>query len=227
MIKAVIFDMDGLMFDTERLTVHIWDELGTELGYGKISGIKTESLGVRVGSQQSRDMFRNHFGAGFPYDRFIAEFRERIARSIETDGLPVKPGLYASPKNLKAENYRTAVASSTRRESVLHYCDMTNVTGFFSKIICGDMVEKGKPDPQIYLTAAHEIGVEPKDCMVLEDSPNGILSSYRAGMKTVMVPDLVEPDETLRPMLYACVPTLGDVIPLLKNLKLQESRDAP
>ena len=84
------------------------------------------------------------------------------------------------------------------------------------------MVEKSKPDPQIYLVAARELGMEPKDCMALEDSPNGCLSAHRAGMTTVMVPDQMQPDETMRSRLFACVPSLRDVIPLLEKLRAEE-----
>lgn len=218
-INTVIFDMDGLMFNTELLTAQIWDTLGTELGYGKISSIMAETMGVRVGSLKSKRIFFSHFGDGFPYDDFIKEYRLRTQKTIETNGLPVKPGLYTLLDYLKKENYKMAVASSTSRKSVLHYCGLAKITAYFTKIICGDMVEKSKPDPQIYLTAAREVGADPKNCMVLEDSPNGILSAYRAGMSAVMVPDLVEPDEKIKSLLCARVRTLEDVIPLLEKIQ--------
>ncbi len=140
-----------------------------------------------------------------------------MPNEIETKGVPVKDGLYDLLEYLKREKIPCAVASSTSRKNVLHYCDETKVTGYFQKIICGDMVEKSKPDPQIYLTAAREIGMAPEHCMALEDSPNGCLSARRAGMKTVMVPDQVQPDEAMRARLFACVSSLRDVIPLLEN----------
>lgn len=217
MIKAVIFDMDGLMFNTEQLTKEIWDALGKELGYANVSAIMPETMGVKL--NLSGKIFRRRFGQNFPHEGFITEYRKRFDQRIQTDGVPVKPGLYDLLDYLKREGYVCAVASSTSRKKVLHYFEKAGVTGYFQKIICGDMVEKSKPDPQIYLTTAREIRTDPQNCMVLEDSPNGILAAYHAGMQAVMVPDQVQPDERLRLMTFACVDSLKDVIPLLEGMK--------
>ncbi len=215
MIKAVIFDMDGLMFNTEAMTRELWDEVGAEMGYAHVSAVMPETMGVRLG--QDGGIFRRHFGPDFPFEEFIAEYRKRFAEQIETKGVPVKDGLCELLEYLKREGIPCAVASSTSRKNVLDYCDKAKVTGYFQKIICGDMVEKSKPDPQIYLVAARELGEEPGRCMALEDSPNGCLSARRAGMATVMVPDQVQPDEEMRSGLFACVSSLRDVIPLLEK----------
>ncbi|HEX3016983.1 MAG TPA: HAD family phosphatase [Caproicibacter sp.] len=217
MIQAVIFDMDGLMFNTEQLTKDIWDELGKGLGYENVSAVMPETMGVRL--DLSAGIFKRHFGDDFPHAKFIEEYRVRFDEKLKSEGVPVKPGLFELLDYLKKEGYICAVASSTSRKRVMRYFEETGVTGYFKKIICGDMVEKSKPDPQIYLTAATEIGVEPKDCMVLEDSPNGCLAAYRAGMAAVMVPDQVQPDEKLQSMLFARVDSLKDVIPLLERIR--------
>ena len=215
MIQAIIFDMDGLMFDTEAMTRDLWNTIGAEMGYKHVSAVMPETMGVRLA--QEGDIFRRHFGPDFPYETFVTEFRRRFAERIESEGVPVKEGLYDLLEYLRREKIPCAVASSTSRKNVLHYCDQTKVTGYFQKIICGDMVEKSKPDPQIYLVAAREIGMAPEHCMALEDSPNGCLSARRAGMATVMVPDQIQPDEKMREGLFACVPSLRDVIPLLEK----------
>lgn len=217
MIKAVIFDMDGLMFDTEQLTKEIWDELGGKFGYKNVSSVMPDTMGVRL--DLSADIFRRHFGEDFPHREFVEEYRKRFDEKIRKDGVPVKTGLYRLLDYLKREGYVCAVASSTSRKRVLQYCDTAKVTGYFQKIICGDMVERSKPDPQIYLTTAKEINTAPETCLVLEDSPNGCLAAYRAGMKVVMVPDQVQPDGRLHSMLFAVVKTLEDAIPLLDGLK--------
>jgi HAD superfamily hydrolase (TIGR01509 family) len=215
MIEAVIFDMDGLMFGTEQLTHELWDKLGEEFGYHNVSAIMPETMGVRL--NESEPIFKRRFGPDFPHAVFVAEYRRRFAQEIQTRGVPVKEGLYDLLEYLRKEHFTCAIASSTAREKVLEYCGKANVTQYFQTILCGDMVEKCKPDPQIYLTAARELSIAPARCMVLEDSPNGCLSAIRAGMKTVMVPDQVPPTEELRAKLTACVPTLRDVIPLLKK----------
>jgi HAD superfamily hydrolase (TIGR01509 family) len=215
MIEAVIFDMDGLMFGTEQLTRELWDKLGEELGYHNISVIIPETMGVRF--NESEPIFKRRFGPDFPFTVFAAEYLRRFTKEIQTHGVPVKEGLYDLLEYLRQEHFICAIASSTMREKVLEYCNKANVTQYFQTFICGDMVEKCKPDPQIYLTTAQVLGIAPSRCMVLEDSPNGCLSAIRAGMKTVMVPDQVQPTEELRAKLAACVPTLRDVIPLLKE----------
>lgn len=215
MIQAVIFDMDGLMFDTETMTRELWDTIGAEMGYTHASVVMPETMGARL--EQDGAIFRRHFGPDFPFEAFVAEYRRRFAERIETKGVPVKEGLYDLLEYLKREKISCAVASSTSRKNVLRYCDQSKVTGYFQKIICGDMVEKSKPDPQIYLVAAREIGTAPERCMALEDSPNGCLSAHRAGMATVMVPDQLQPDEKMRAGLFACVPSLRNVIPLLER----------
>jgi HAD superfamily hydrolase (TIGR01509 family) len=221
MIEAVIFDMDGLMFDTESLTRDLWNTVGAEMGYSHVSSVMPETMGVRL--NESSGIFLRHFGPDFPYEKFVAEYRRRFDETIETKGVPVKDGLYDLLESLRHQGIPCAVASSTSRENVLSYCGRAGVTGYFRKIICGDMVEKSKPDPQIYLTAAREIGMEPEHCMALEDSPNGCLAACRAGMKTVMVPDQVQPDEALRSRIFACVASLRDVIPLLGGRRPGES----
>lgn len=213
MTDAVIFDMDGLMFDTEELTRVLWDQLGEEFGYHHVSAVMPETMGVRL--DENGPIIKRRFGEDFPFTAFVTEYRRRFTETIRIHGVPVKEGLYDLLEYLRREHIVCAVASSTSREKVLDYCGKANVTDYFQTILCGDMVEKSKPDPQIYLTAARELDFAPSRCMVLEDSPNGCLSGIRAGMKTVMVPDQFQPAEDLRAMLAACVPTLRDVIPLL------------
>ena len=224
MTEAVIFDMDGLMFGTEEMTHNLWQKMGTEMGYPGLASVMPETMGVRLAD--AGPIFRRHYGDRFPFDRFITEFRRRAEEEINTNGVPVKDGLYDLLNYLRQEAIPCAVASSTARIKVLKYCDKAGVTQYFQKIICGDMVEKSKPDPQIYLTAARELGFAPENCMALEDSPNGCLSAYRGGLRTVMVPDQVQPDEAMRARLFACVPTLRDVIPLLEKLRAEEGARA-
>ncbi len=222
MIRAVLFDMDGLMFDTERLIADLWDSLGEERGIGEIAQVMPETMGMRDGD--IRKFFCRRFGEDFPFEWFNSEYRKRMDEGMLKSGLPVKPGLYTLLNYLKKRgDCKLAVASSTSRKHVLQYCEMAHVTDFFDAIICGDMVRKSKPDPQIYLVAAKEVGIPAQDCMVLEDSPNGCVSGSRAGAKVVMVPDLVQPDEALKKILYACVGTLEDVVPLLERDKSGEN----
>lgn len=219
-IQAVLFDMDGVLLDTERMTSRILDDLGAQFGYGKMSAVKPHAIGIR--STEMKSIYTRFFGKDFPFEDFMKIYRARQDEEVQAHGVPVKPGLYRLLDYLKKEGYRIAVASSTSRERVLRYFDMTHITDYFDGIICGDMVRKSKPDPEIYLTAARAVGARPEHCLVVEDSPFGCEAGWRAGAKVVMVPDLVQPDDKVRPMLTACVGTLDDVVPLLGTLNRAE-----
>ena len=203
------------MFDTERMTARIWNELGREYGVQNLSSLMPETMGAN--HERIRGIFRRRVGREFPFETFLRRTRERADEIVAREGIPVKPGLFELLDFLKKGGYTIAAASSTERTRVLRYFRIAGVIGYFQAVICGDMVRKSKPDPDIYLAAAKATGTAPEECMALEDSPNGCLSASRAGMKAVMVPDLVRPDKKLHSILSACVPTLRDVIPLLSG----------
>lgn len=215
-IKAVLFDMDGVLFDTERMSSQILDKMGAEMGYGKMSVVKPYIIGIR--SENMRPIYTRFFGEDFPFDSFIRQYRARQNEEVRAHGVPVKPGLYRLLEYLKKEGYKIAVASSSHRERVLRYFRMANIRSCFDGIVCGDMVGNGKPAPEIYLTAAGTVGTPPQECLVVEDSPSGCEAGWRAGARVVMVPDLVQPDERVRAMLYDCVDSLDGVIPVLERL---------
>lgn len=217
MVKAVVFDMDGIIFDTESMTVSLWKKASEALGCADATPFKGEFMGLNTVYQ--RKYFSDKFGKDFPYDEFIQCANRYSAEYVAQHGVPVKPGLFELLNYLKQSGRLIAAATSTRRATVMHYFKDAGITDYFDRIICGDMVEKSKPDPDIYLKAANALGVAPQDCMALEDSPNGLTSAYHAGMKTVMVPDLIPPTPELQKMLFACVPSLSDVIPLLEQQK--------
>ncbi len=217
MVKAVVFDMDGVLFDTEKLTAESWEKAGEALHCSSIMSVISEFLGLNSVYQKKR--FHEIFGEDFPYEEFINYGRKYSENYIKEHGIPIKPGLFELLDYLKANGYHIAAASSTRHATVLRHFKEAGITEYFDTIIGGDMVEKSKPDPDIYLHAAASLGFAPQDCLALEDSPNGLTAAYRAGMKTVMVPDLIAPTPELEKMLYACVPSLSAVIPLLEKQK--------
>ncbi|HEX3039995.1 MAG TPA: HAD family phosphatase [Caproiciproducens sp.] len=223
MIEAVVFDMDGILFDTERLWGEAWKHASTKLGCTDASVLKPKAMGMNW--TQLKQFFYESLGPDFPYEEYMKLAMEDMAENIEKNGLPVKPGLYELLDYLKRNGYKIAVATSTERMRAMKYFGKAGIKDYFDGILCGDMVEIGKPDPDIYLKAAALIQIEPQKCMALEDSPNGLISANRAGMKTVMVPDTVEPTAELTKLLFACVPSLKEVIPLLEQEKSNGSAD--
>lgn len=217
MIEAVLFDMDGLMFDTEGLSHRALLETGKKFGCEGISEVIPLITGVNAASVKR--IFLEHMGTDFPFDEFMRSRQELIDRSIAEHGVPVKPGLRELLAYLEREGYRTAVATSTSRAHAMAYIEQARMLDCFDAFVCGDMLKKSKPDPDIYLKAAGLLGMAPEVCMALEDSPNGVASAYAAGMKTVMVPDRIPFGAEQEKQVYACVPSLSDVIPLLEGLR--------
>ncbi|MDD3429748.1 MAG: HAD family phosphatase [Oscillospiraceae bacterium] len=213
---AVVFDMDGLMLDTERLAIAAWDSLGQEL-YGVENGgqLVYQTLGLK--SSESKSIMANFFGPSYNHEETIQAWRKFNANYIAQNGVPVKPGLYQLLQWLRNHNYKTAVASSTSAVSVMRHLNTAGLVQYFDAILCGDMVENGKPAPDIFALACNTLKVPVARCIGLEDSFNGIRSSYAAGLATVMIPDLVQPTPEIEALLYAKLNTLTDVINLLEQ----------
>lgn len=215
MIKAVIFDMDGLMIDTEKLLVKYWLEAASYYGYNLS---RDQILGIRsLAAKYAIPKLQAEIGEDFDYYTVRTMRIQLMNEHIEKYGLEEKPGLGELLDYLKEHNYPIAVATATDLERTKRYLGSLNRLKYFDQIVCASMVANGKPAPDIYLEAAVRLNVSPEDCMALEDSPNGIMSAYRAGMHPVMVPDLSEPDEDTRKLLYRCVGNLAEVISLLEE----------
>lgn len=192
-MKAVIFDMDGVLFDTERLAVKCWDEIGVKAGLGKVGYMVYKTLGRTRG--ESVKIFEKEFGDKFNNDIFQKYYKEYLDDYYKSNPVPVKEGVVETLKYLKSNRYKIAVASSSSRSSVLHHLDDAKITDYFDVIISGDMVKKSKPEPDIYLTAAEKLGVKPEECYAIEDSKSGLEAAHRAGMTVIYIPDLYIADE--------------------------------
>ena len=212
---SVIFDMDGLMIDSERVFVDNYVRAGLELGYGDIRDICLSTIGVT--SQRTKDIFCERYGMAFDYDGLRARGRRYISEYYAKNGVPVKDGLFPLLEYLQSRDAKTAVATSTSRESAAETLyEKTNIGEYFDAVIYGDDVTKSKPEPDIYLAAAGRINAEPKDCYVLEDSINGIKAAHAAGMKPIMVPDLIQPTDEIKTMVHAVCGDLYGVLELMR-----------
>ena len=216
MIKAVIFDMDGLMLDTERLTVKAWDKIGEDLGVGPFGHLVPALIGRNRAANQAFMLERFH---GNPSFETILELKEEYFRNYFAEhGIPVKDGLFDLLKWLNEAGILTSVATSTVEETAREELTETGILPYFNEMVCGNMVKNGKPAPDIFLLAAEKLGVAPENCMVLEDSPSGIRAAFAAGMHPVMVPDLVQPDEEISAMLSRKVESLSCVRAVIEEM---------
>lgn len=213
MIKGIVFDMDGLMFDTERLAIEAWTFAGKQIGLNITEDMVIKTLGLNT--EDTNRVLIEELGTDFDLSATRKIRVNYVTSYIENNGMPVKTGLIELLDYLNRNDYKIAVATSSEKETALFNFNKAGISKFFDRIVCGDMIEQGKPEPDIYLRASEIINVDPSECLALEDSPTGILSAYRAGMKPVMIPDLLQPDEGTNRLLYAKLPTLLDVIDLL------------
>ena len=216
MIKAVVFDMDGLMFDTEKVGIRTWKKLSEELGYPKLDGLIFTCFGTN--HNYKRKYFAEVLGEDFPYDVFCKREIEITCETLRNEGVPHKKGLVELLEYLKDKSIKCAVATSTPQYPAVEHIRNAGIYDYFDAIITGDMTEKGKPAPDIYLKACSEIGVDPQSAMGLEDSYNGVRAIYSAGMKPVMIPDMVEPDDEMRSKCFSIKESLLDVIGLIDKL---------
>lgn len=213
MFKAVIFDMDGLMLDTEILLQRFWCEAANELGFP----MKPEDvLGIRsLCSKYATGHLKRKFGEAFDYAKVRARRIELMNEYIAEHGIRKKKGLDELLDRLAASDVKAAVCTATDLERTKKYLSSVGVFDKFDEFICGNMVEVGKPAPYIYINACKKLGLEPQECLALEDSPNGVISAATAQLNVIMVPDLTQPSADISPLLYACCESLDKVIPIV------------
>ena len=207
--KAVIFDMDGVMFDTESVCMKSWDTVGKEMGIGKAGYMVYKTLGMTA--EAAIEILQNEFGKDFDARLFKQKGRECSYKYFNDFGVPEKPFLHEALDYLKSKDYKLAVASSTSSDSVFHHLKEKNITDYFDTVICGDMIKNSKPAPDIYLKACEELGERAENCIAVKDSKNGILSAYRAGMNVIMIPDLWQGEEKIDKLLFAKLKSLNDI----------------
>lgn len=212
-MKAVIFDMDGVLFDTESVCMKAWDYAGELMGVGKAGYMVLKTLGMNA--DKAIEIIRDEFGEDFDAVKFKQTGREYSYHYFNTYGVPEKPGLYEILDYLKKKGYKIALASSTNSQSVYHHLKEKDIEKYFDAVICGDMVEKSKPEPDIYLKACAEISENPADCVAIEDSKNGLLSAHRAGMQVIMVPDLWQGEAETDSFLMAKCESLTEIMTVL------------
>ena len=192
---VVIFDMDGVIFDSERLIADLWKEVAKEKNIPDIEETVKRCIGITDAA--TKQVFKETYGEEFPYEDFKKIVSGRFHSRCDGGNLPTKPGIRELLEYLKERGIQTAVASSTRTAVVEAEIRDAGLLAFFDRIVGGDQVTHSKPDPEIFIKAAAVLDAAPKDCYVIEDSFNGIRAAHTAGMHPFMVPDMLLPDEEI------------------------------
>ncbi len=217
-IDLVIFDMDGVMFDTEKISYRIWKDLGRKYKYNIDDGIFKRTIGLDIKSTEQ--VYKKHFGAGFPFKKMKDEQIQMMKDYILSEGAPVKDGVNELLSYIKNKNLKIALATSALKERAELLLKMSDTRRYFDVVTCGDEITNGKPDPEIFLKTADKLNCKPENCLILEDSNNGIMAAYRVGMLPVMIPDMNEPGKDVEAMLFKKFNNLIEVRDYFKhNLK--------
>lgn len=216
-IRGVLFDMDGVLLDTERLGTTLVPRLIRELGFEPPADLLDRIRGTNT--QASARIYREVFGPDFPKDELKRRFSIELMRLAGEGSIPLKPGLKECFKGLRQRGLLTALATSTDRNIVEHYRrHIPLLRNVFDETICGMEIVNGKPAPDIYCKAAEKLGLTPEECVGVEDSRNGLLSLRAAGCHSVMIPDMLPYSETLAPYVDSLLSDLTELCPLIDRL---------
>ena len=214
LIKAIIFDKDGTLHDTEKVYEQAWKAAARELNVPDMETTILDCTGT------TEVWIAEYWAKKYPTIPFEVYFPRRQAhyfRLLE-QGVPVKEGAYEVLDYLKTHGYRIGMATSTPWDTVKEHLESTNMLSYFDTVVTGDMIQNGKPAPDIYLLAAERLGVDPANCVGVEDSINGVRSIASAGMRPVMIPDLIPPTPEVETILWKKADNLLDLTPILESL---------
>lgn len=215
-IKAVVFDMDGLILDTEPFYKRALQKGAAHFGYTLSDDFFPKLIGQSTPSCER--ILLKKFGEGFPLEDFRKYWPQLWREEATAKGIPIKPGFHEILDFLEELQLPRAIATSSGRKTVNFSLSKAGLDKAFEIIVSGDQIANGKPAPDIYLEAAMRLNIDPERCVALEDSRAGILSASSAGMKAIMVPDLVPPTEEVRAAAYEIADTLFEAKEIIKSL---------
>ena len=213
-MNTILFDMDGTLFDTEKHYQWAWRKAIADAGYELDASevLKLRSLGAPYNVAQ----FQEWFGEEVDY-RAIRQERVDLMKDMLAHEIPLKPQVPQTLEKLRQMGYSMAVVTATAQEQAVSNLKLAGLLPFFDHVISASMVKRGKPAPDVYLYACEVLGVQPENCDAVEDSPNGVMSAHAAGCRTIMIPDLSQPDAELSRLLYRKLDTFGELINILKK----------
>ena len=208
-LAGIIFDMDGTLLDTERLSSRAWEMTQEQLGIRLPDGFVTSIIGVAT--HRSQAMMAEVFRSEEKMLSFWSAFAKNYDTLVASGALRLKPGAREILQWAKAKGLRLALATSTRRVVADRKLEMTGLGEFFEHTVCGDEVAGSKPDPEIFLKAVEKLGMEKSELIIIEDSPNGLRAGAASGVRTLLVPDLAPIDPDVRSLAFAEFASLDEV----------------
>ncbi len=214
--KAVIFDMDGVIFDSERIIIELWEDFGEKNNIPHMHDVTIRCVGLN--DKATEEVFKEVYGDDYDYRRFQKIISKQYHEMADGGKLPMMIGVREILDYLKDNGYKIALASSTRTEVVTNQLKAANIYEYFDKVVCGDTVTHSKPHPEIFLKAADQLEVDITKVYIIEDSFNGIRAAHAAGAMPIMVPDMIEPDDEMREKAYKILNNLLEVIDFLKTI---------
>lgn len=212
---AVVFDMDGVIFDSERAVMNCWLALAEKYHIPDIEGPYLACTGTTAA--RTREIMLEAYGPDFPYDQYAKEASVMYHERYDGGRLPIKPGVREILEFLKEKRKSTALATSTRRQTVMNQLRDADLLKYFDEVVTGDMVTRSKPDPEIFLLACDKISIPPERAYAIEDSYNGIRAASRGGLRPLMIPDLLPADEEMRTISEAVLTDLNEAAAYLKD----------
>ena len=219
MVKAVNFDVDGTLLNTERIYMQAWKEAGAQAGFDVPQDVLLRTRAIH--KADAIQIFQEALGPTFDYEA-LHPVRTAISEALIAQSTDLLlPGVKEALEALKAKGYPMAVASSTGYEKTAAHLEHAGLLHYFDAVVGGDMVERGKPNPDIFLKAAQLLGIAPEDCLVVGDTPADIKAATAAGMPRILIPDCVTPDETIRAMSNHVLDSMHQLVGILEGVSRQ------
>ena len=208
-LQGIIFDMDGVIFDTEALYLNTWSHIGQEMGFT----ITIEDARVIIGRPpwECEGLFKARYGADFCMAKALRIMEDKVQTVLEESGMPFKPGARELIELLYQKGIPAAIGSSNISRIVNAYLEAAELTEYFAAVVTGDSVEHVKPAPDIFLKAAADLGLHPEECLVIEDSRVGAEAAYAAGCQIALVPDLQAPTAETRACVWRVFGSLNEL----------------
>lgn len=217
MIRAVIFDMDGTLLDSERIVLKAWQYVIDKYSLPFDLSLPYRSIGLNYASMKT--LFLSELGEDYPFDKYWGYAKQYLQNAKRRTAYPVKAGFDELCTYLKANKIGMYVATSTYHASAAKELEHSGILGYFDGIIGGDEITRGKPDPEIFITAAEKTGFDKSECLIVEDSSNGLRAGIASGIRTVFIKDIVDVPSEITDKVFARCDDLSGVIGIISQIR--------